>query len=308
MLEQVSVTVPAARWREERRGALAARAAAEFPSIFISFGDEREASSPPLVSASQWSRRDFDSWNFDVHVDDLATQPFTLVLADDDGARPEFALEVLNRCQRHIDRRNLHSQGQTFDRVLRRHRALHDLDKPLVRADYNHALDVWQWTLRLDSSASLALQLAALFHDIERLDSEPLARIEQHAPDYQAFKDAHAHGGAATTRRVLTDCCLTPQLIDRVTELIAQHERPSDDAEVLLLNDADALSFFSLNSSGYADYFGEEQTKKKVEYTWKRLRPHSRAKLDCVHLRDDIREMVDALRRAEDVNDAAVAQ
>jgi hypothetical protein len=197
-------------------------------------------------------------------------------------------MEVLNRCQRAIGRRNRHSHGQLFDRVLRRHRALHDLDKPLVRADYNHAVDVWQWMLRLDGSASLAAQLAALFHDIERLASEADVRIEHLAPDYQDFKDAHARAGAATTRQILLDAGVPTAVCDRVTELVAAHERQSADPEVALLNDADALSFFSLNSSGYADYYGPEQTKKKVAYTLARMRDAARAKLASVRLRADV--------------------
>src|SRR4051812_13806591 len=256
MLEEVEVLFRQGSFDESYRGVMSAQVAREFPSIFVTF-DTECADRRPRLSSSEWNRPDFDTWRFDTELDELARGPFTLCIADDAGGRPGFPLEVLNRCQRVIGRRNQHSQGQLFDRVLRRHHALHDLDKPLVRADYNHALDVWQWLLRLDSSASVALQVAALFHDVERLASEAVARIEQHAPDYEAFKDAHARAGAAMTRRVLGDCGVAARVVERVTELIAQHERPSHDAEVALLNDADALSFFSLNSSGYADYFGE---------------------------------------------------
>lgn len=295
MLEQLSVIYPPSQWQEQVRGRLSAGVAAEFPSIFVNF-ETGGASANTHLSSSQWSRADFDSWRFDEEIDALARAPFTLTIADDRGDHPDFPLEVLNRCQRLIDRRNHHSQGHAFDRVLRCHRALHDLEKPLVRADYNHALDVWQWVLRLDSSASLALQIAALFHDVERLGSEADRRVEHLAPDYQQFKNAHARAGAAMTRRVLVDSGLPATMCDRVAELVANHETPGADAELALLNDADALSFFSLNSSGYADYFGPEQTRRKVAYTWKRLRPSSHRKLAAVHLRDDVRAMVDDMR------------
>jgi hypothetical protein len=171
------------------------------------------------------------------------------------------------------------------------------VSKPLVRADYNHALDVWQWTLRLEASASLAVQLAALFHDVERLASEADARVEHLAPDYQQFKDAHARAGAAIARRVLLEAGVSSSTIDRAGLLVAEHERPSSDPEVALLNDADALSFFSLNSSGYADYFGPEPTRKKIAYTWNRMRPAARAKLASVRLREDVRQMLEEVRR-----------
>ncbi|HEX8170795.1 MAG TPA: DUF4202 family protein [Thermoanaerobaculia bacterium] len=279
---------PRNSWSERSRGPLSAQVAAEFPSIFVSFDHDGD----PHVRATDWSRRDFDTWTFDCSVDALAASPFTLRLADDNGQRPEFPLEVLNRCQRAIDRRNRHSQGQLFDRVLRKHRALHDVDKPLVRADYNHARDVWQWVLRLAPEASLALQLAALFHDVERLASEADRRVEHLAEDYQSFKDAHAAKGAEMTREVLAAAGVGESVWQRVAEIVARHERQSDDAEVALLNDADALSFFSLNSCGYADYFGPEQTRKKVAYTWNRMRGGARAKLACVRLREDVRTLL----------------
>jgi hypothetical protein len=64
------------------------------------------------------------------------------------------------------------------------------------------------------------------------------------------------------------------------------------DRDVALLNDADALSFFSLNSSGYADYFGPEQTRRKIAFSWNRMRPAARAKLPGIRLRDDVRALL----------------
>jgi hypothetical protein len=98
------------------------------------------------------------------------------------------------------------------------------------------------------------------------------------------------------TREVLGEAGVSESVRDRVAELIARHERKSDDPELALLNDADALSFFSLNSHGYASYFGPEQTRKKVAYTWNRMREPARAKLSHVRLREDVRKMLDEVR------------
>jgi Domain of unknown function (DUF4202) len=274
------------------RGAVAAALSAEFPSVFVSFDGSRD-DAPPHLHASDWARTDFDFWNFDCAVDDLARQPFTLTLADDRCDGTAFPLEVLIRCQRTVRRRNRYSQSQQFDRVLVAHRALHDLDKPLVRADYNHALDVWQWILRLDPAASAALQFAALFHDIERLTSEADARVEQHASNYQRFKDEHARQGAQIAHEVLRGAGTPAVIADRAAAIIVTHERRSGDAEVSALNDADALSFFSLNSSGYAHYFGPEQTRKKIAWTWDRMSAAARARTRSMRLRDDVRALLD---------------
>lgn len=291
MLEELAV-VHRSLPRRSARGLLAA----EFPSIHIS--EETHAEGAPVhLRASEWDRRDFDTWQFDLHLDELAREAFTLRILDDAGGvscEAPFALGVLNRCQRLIDRRNRHSQGALFTRVLARHRAMHDLAKPLVRADFNHARDVWQWVLRLDPEASQALQLAALFHDVERLASEADARVEHLAADYQDFKDAHARRGAEMTSIALADAGVPEGIRLRVAEIVAAHEHRTEDREVALLNDADALSFFSLNSPGYADYFGPGQTAKKIAYTWNRMSAAARERLDSIHLRADVQTLMQA--------------
>ena len=251
----------------------------EFPTVRFSHSHDA-----PHLRAAEAQTPTFDFWGFDVSIDELAANPFTLRVDEE-----QFALAALTRCQRHVCRRNTHSSAEVFTRVLRAHRNLHELDKPLVRADYNHSLDVLQWLLRLDAEASLEAQIAALFHDIERLASESEARIEHLAPDYQKFKDAPAHKGAEIASAVLAANGVSEMTRMRVADLVARHERPSHDPELALLNDADALSFFSLNSPGYANYFGPEQTRKKVAYTWNRMTAAAREKLAGVWLTNEIR-------------------
>jgi hypothetical protein len=190
------------------------------------------------------------------------------------------ALEIATRYQRWFWRRNESSLGARFDAVLEKHRAMHDLGRPLVKADYEHALDTWQWVLRLCAVASLELQLAALLHDIERLESEADVRVEHRAADYQSFKDAHAARGGELAYRLLRRADIDEETSARVREMVARHERRSD----AVLSDADALSFFSLNSPGYLAYFGSEQTRRKVAYTLGRLGDEARRALEHVRL------------------------
>lgn len=217
------------------------------------------------LTAAAWLADDFDFWAFDRRCDALAELIVEAPIAE----------QVALRTQRLTPVRTLDEPW--FERVLALHAELHDLAKPLVRADLDHALDTWQWTLRLDPRASAASQLAALLHDIERLASEAEARVEHHAVDYQAFKDAHARAGAVLARRLLERAEVPRALVDRVTRLVEIHERRGDDREVTLVNDADALSFFSLNSPGYLAYFGPEQTRQKVGYTLARMSAAARA-------------------------------
>ena len=277
--------------------------AAEFPEVSFASGilEGKMGEIPSLfLEMENWESQNFNFYDLDGQLDALAESqdgPFSLVLLGDAEELARCALGVLTRCQRWMDRRNEASRDVLFDRVLATHGKAHDLSKPLVRADYNHARDTWQWLLRLTPDAGLALQLAALFHDVERLVAEADARVEHRVSDYQRFKDAHAARGAELADAILAAAGVDEETRRGTARLIAVHERPpaagDRDAEAIsLLNDADALSFFSLNSVGYLDYFGPEATRKKVEFTLRRLRPAARRYLDGMRLPARVAEML----------------
>lgn len=244
------------------------------------------------VQLDAWRGDDLVVSSYDQQIESQGA-PFALRLwFERQKGAEKSAVQVLTRYQYLLDRRNTYSQGASFDRALRVHRGMHDLGKPLVAADYRHALDTWQWTLRLEPRASMAVQLAALFHDVERLESEADRRIEHQAPDYQAFKDAHARSGAMLVVHRLREIGLAPAIVGHVAMLVADHERPADEEETLLLNDADALSFFSQNISGFIDYYGEPHTRLKVEYSLRRLRRSHWWRLRWIRFRRDVRTLL----------------
>ncbi len=267
--------------------------AREFPAISVARWADC-ASADVRIDASDWPTEllDFGAWD---RVWSDAAAEYAEVAFIGDGALCRRAFEMLTRYQRYLPRRNQASQTEAFERVLERHVGLHDLRKPLVKADFDHALDVWQWTLRLEPSASMALQLAALFHDIERLKTESERRIEQLAPDYQVFKDAHARGGAGLTGALLTTLDIEASVVSRVVDLIEAHERPHSterDYEAATLADADALSFFALNSPGFIDYYGRAHSLNKVAYSLGRMTPRARSLLERIKLRADVRSLL----------------
>lgn len=262
----------------------------QFPTVQVTTPGEAVADS--WLEADAFRQETFDFWVFDRSLDALAVRPFTLGLAGGGEEVWLVATEVLTRAQRLLDRRNRHSESALFERILEHHRSIHDLDKPLVRADYGHTLDVWQWMLRLDPEASFAAQVAGLYHDVERLRSEADVRVEGGVVDYQAFKDAHAHEGAAIVSEYLGAIGVDPILIRQVLSLVASHERLSDNPERRLLADADALSFFSFNSPGFIDYYGKEHAYRKVAYTLRRLSPEAAEVLSQLRLRRDVAALV----------------
>jgi hypothetical protein len=236
------------------------------------------------LAAAAWRADDFDFWAFDRHADDLDARGEPLQLSAPAHQAFAVAREIMLRTQRLAPIRTAASSPEWFGRALAAHRAMHDLTKPLVRADLDHALDTWQWLIRLEPAASAALQLAALLHDIERLASEADTRTEQLAPDYQAFKDAHAHAGATIACSLLDRASVPADVGREACALIESHERTSELAALRTLNDADALSFFSFNSPGYLAYFGPVMTAKKVAYTLARMSPRARAWLPALRI------------------------
>lgn len=241
------------------------------------------------LDAADWLRGETDLIRLDEQADGLAAWgPFEVELAGDGDESPVVAAEVALHLQRWSGHRNHSSQERAFSALLLAHRDLHPLEKPLVRADYRHALDVWQWVLRLDPDAGAALQAAALFHDVERVFTEADSRREKGvaSQDYDAFKARHAAESARVTDEILGRHGFPGEIRKRAAELVAGHDRPdlaaaSDSA---VLDDADALSYFSLNSPGYLAYFGEERARRKIAWTLRRLSPRGRSWLARLRL------------------------
>jgi hypothetical protein len=265
------------------------------------------------LAVRDWQSERFDLMAFDESVRRMGETRGHCRIRLTTGAVPGEPLEgrqiletvhqVITRCQRFLRWRNAASSNPLFDRALALHERLHDRTKPLVVADYEHALDTWRWTLRLDEQASLAVQVAALFHDIERLYAEPDVRIEHRAADYEAFKAAHAASGSELVAAFMVEIGMPLAIALRICELVARHELGGEDGlgeacadlvrERALVNDADALSFFSLNANGFLNYYGAEHTARKVVYTWRRLSRQARRELGQVKMAAPIRTFLD---------------
>lgn len=260
-----------------------------FPGLDGLAAGAASQSSPRLpLNTADWVSGEADLIRLDEQADELASRgPFTVELAGEE-ANPTVAEEITLHLQRWSGHRNAASQETAFSGLLLAHRGLHPLEKPLIRADYRHALDVWQWVLRLDPQAGAAVQAAALFHDVERVFTEADSRREKGiaAEDYDGFKARHAEESARVTDEILGGQGFADGIRRRAAELIAGHDRPdlSADPDAAVLNDADALSYFSLNSPGYLAYFGEEQARRKIAWTLRRLSPTGRSWLARLRL------------------------
>jgi hypothetical protein len=271
------------------------------------------------LTLAEWRSDSFPFRDFDRFAEALAADApggaFEIRLSGEARWLAPAARQVVTRCQRLAARRNAASACELFERVLASHRRLHAPTRPQAAPVYAHALDTWQWLLRLDPEAGLVPQLAALFHDVERLVAEPGAAPAAGASGTPgadsadgrhclaagaglACVDDHARHGAWITDELLAELDIDLAARVRVHRLIAGRRRPprastgrrsatvdSFATEIALLDDADALSFLAFDSAAYLDELGTEQTARAVADALARLRPASRALLRGLRLR-----------------------
>lgn len=257
--------------------------AREFPTIAVERA-ERCAAGDLVIDDFAW-RGAFDFRRFDEAVEGARPLSHVVVRGSDAAG---VAIEVMARYQRLVARRNEASSTPLFDAILEAHAALFEPPSSPLRVDLEHALDTWQWMLRVAPDIGLAPQLAALFHDVERLGIEPHERLEHRA--HRVLDDPQAKRGGERVRAILRDVGVEEKDAARVSDLVAGRARSEPDA--LVLDDADALSFLSLMSPRYADYFGLAQTRRKVSFTLSRLGPAARARVSLFRLRPDVERLL----------------
>lgn len=151
----------------------------------------------------------------------------------------------------------------------------HEIEQILVHSsipeDAWHAKNVREWILRLKPNANWALQIAALAHDIERAFPERKI-LRKNFNDYDAFKQAHADNSAKIAVDILKKYSLEENIIKRVEYLIRHHEfGVENDPDLIVLKDADSLSFFQINLSFYFSREGAEETLFRMKWGYRRL-------------------------------------
>lgn len=147
--------------------------------------------------------------------------------------------------------------------------------------DARHAEDTLAWLLRLRSSIDPALALAALGHDIDRVDKRRLV-LRRDYEDYAAYKDAHAERAAAILHGLLERCGVNEAIVQRACWLVAHHECGGD-PEADLLRDADNLSYFRVNLPAYLVREGHDETLRRCRWSYACL--SRRARRHFTHIR-----------------------
>ena len=192
-----------------------------------------------------------------------------------------------------------------FDEVCAEY-AAHDSEiMQGVQGERLHGLDVLGWVSRIEERpASAALQVAALFHDIDRIVTPHAGggfKGSRSGPAYEEHKRSHAKRSADFVAWLLRNHGFSPEIVDRAAELIAHHDdtaekvAASNDAELLTLVAADALAFFTSIAPRLLAVEGPDRTAEKARFMVSKLPVAARRELTA-HVVDD--PQIERLRQA----------
>ena len=143
------------------------------------------------------------------------------------------------------------------------------ISKSQVPEDSIHSKNTREWVLKLKPEADMALQIAALGHDIERSIEERKIKRENFT-DYDDFKKAHSHNSATILQEILLKYDVKQDFIDKVVDLVLWHEFGGT-PEANILKYADSISFFDVNLPFYFQRNSERETAFRMKWGYKKL-------------------------------------
>ncbi len=143
------------------------------------------------------------------------------------------------------------------------------ISKSQVPEDSIHSKNTREWVLKLKPEADMALQIAALGHDIERSVEERKIKRENFT-DYDEFKKAHSQNSATILQEILLKYDVNQDFIDKVVNLVLLHEFGGK-LEANILKYADSISFFDVNLPFYFQRNSERETAFRMKWGNKRL-------------------------------------
>ena len=167
-----------------------------------------------------------------------------------------------------------------------------------VAEDPWHSKNTLEWVRRLTRKPSLALQIAALGHDIERAVGDRRVRKEDFS-NYNAFKLAHAKNSARILTELMTQCGIKDtSFIDSVRELVERHEFGGT-PEADILKDADGLSFFEVNLPLYYMREGWHEALRRSLWGYSRLSPRAKELAESIVRAESpgVKKLIDRTKR-----------
>ncbi len=153
-----------------------------------------------------------------------------------------------------------------------------------VKEDYIHSQSVWKWVLKLKPDADIALQIAALGHDIDR--SFPERRIKREDfESYDEYKKKHSLMAAKIVCELLKKFDFEKETIKKVKSLIEKHE-VGGEGDVEILKEADSITFFEYNLPFYRKSHTLQETKDKIKFMYGRLSKKAKQLINQIKFKD----------------------
>lgn len=160
-----------------------------------------------------------------------------------------------------------------------------------------HALDVLKWAEKISQETSLALRLAALFHDIDRVvtpNEGGSFRGSRRSEAYKEYKMNHAKRSADYIIPRLSKIGINEEVLERARFLIIHHDDNSGEAEKL--NDseldhlvaADVFAFFTSVWPKLLTVEGMERSRDKLKFMIGKISDSLRKQLSELKLENGI--------------------
>lgn len=168
-----------------------------------------------------------------------------------------------------------------------------------IDGEKNHAKTVLEWVNRLSKNPPIELQLAALFHDIDRVITPGVGggfKGDRKGSEYEQHKKAHAKRSADYLRTKLLEQHTPSDLIDRIYFLISHHDDTGKEVESFQDDDlnylvaADSFAFFSSIAPKLYKAEGEQRLKDKIKFMVEKMPVSTKKLLQSQKLDDEVFE------------------
>lgn len=160
-------------------------------------------------------------------------------------------------------------------------------------SDTRHAELTLKWLVILKPDADIAMQIAALSHDIDRGVNKITDSHLKNLNDYDKVRREHSLRSVEIMADLLKKYHIDKNLAENILHLVEFHEIGGDEYSDIL-KDADSLAFFEFNIPGYLKRNNKEKTLVKMKYMFDRI-SSSRAKdiiKDMNYDNTEIKELV----------------
>lgn len=148
------------------------------------------------------------------------------------------------------------------------------------KTEYDHSQSVWQWVLKLKPEANIALQIAALGHDIDR-SIEDYRIMKAKFATYDEYKKEHTLLSAKIICDILKKHNFDKTTIDEVRHLIENHE-VGGEGDVEILKEADSIAFFN-NLPHYRQTHTRKETTDKIKFMYDRLNKKAQSMINQIN-------------------------